>query len=107
MGPSTGYAVQKEWSRKLRHDGVATCYKNGANSTGRRQKAETNSCAAYCSNHNGTTQYQAGGKKQKPETRLVCRPPTKQRRSKPMIGTFEQNTNTTMGIAVRINNMTR
>ena len=26
MGPSTGYVVQKEGSRKLRHDGVAICY---------------------------------------------------------------------------------
>ena len=26
MGPSRGYVVQKEGSRKLRHDGVVTCY---------------------------------------------------------------------------------
>ena len=26
MGPSRGYVVQKEGSRELRHDGVATCY---------------------------------------------------------------------------------
>ena len=26
MGPSRGYLVQKEGPRKLRHDGVATCY---------------------------------------------------------------------------------
>ena len=53
MGPSWGYVVQKEGSRKLRHDGVATCYeKRGklnrkANSTGRRQKAENDGFAAY------------------------------------------------------------
>ena len=26
MGPSRGYLVQKDGSKKLRHDGVATCY---------------------------------------------------------------------------------
>ena len=49
MGPSRGYVVQKEGSRKLRHDGVTTCFENGANSTARRQEAENDSFAAYCS----------------------------------------------------------
>ena len=49
MGLSRGYEVQKEGSRKLRHDGVTTCFENGANSTARRQEAENDSFAAYCS----------------------------------------------------------
>ena len=28
MGPTRGYVVRKEGSRKLRHDSVATCYEN-------------------------------------------------------------------------------
>ena len=49
MDPSWGYVMQKEGLRKLCHDGVAASYENGANSTGRRQEAENDSFAAYCS----------------------------------------------------------
>ena len=49
MGPYRGHVVHEEGSRKLRHDGVAACYENGASSTGGRQKAEERRFAAYCS----------------------------------------------------------
>ena len=49
MGPSRGYVVPNEGSSKLHHDGLATCYGNGANSTGGRQEAENDRFAAYCS----------------------------------------------------------
>ena len=56
-----------------------------------------------------TTQYQAGGKKkkQKSETRQVCIPCTKTRRTKPMAGTLEQMANTTTRILARTKNRAR
>ena len=44
MGPSRGYLVQKAGSKKLRHDGVAACYENGANSTRTCQEAVDAKC---------------------------------------------------------------
>ena len=49
MGPSRGYLVQKEGSRKLRHDGVATCYEKRGKTQPKTAEAENDSFAAYCS----------------------------------------------------------
>ena len=68
IGPSRGYLVQKEGSRKLRHDGVATCYEKQGKpqpKDGRRRKTTVlRPTVAKI-----TRQHQAGEKKkQKSET---------------------------------------
>ena len=61
MGPSRGYVVQKEGSRKLRYDGVAACYENGqTRPEDVRRRKTTVSWPAVAKI---TTQYQAGEKK--------------------------------------------
>ena len=52
MGPSRGYVAPEGGSRKIDHDGVVTCYGNGASSTGGRQEAENDRFTAYCSQDN-------------------------------------------------------
>ena len=60
MGPSRGYVVQKMGQENYATTALRPVTKNGANSTGRRQKAENDSFAAYCSYDNGVTQYKTG-----------------------------------------------
>ena len=49
MGPSRGYVVQKKGEGNYVTTALRPVMKNGANATKRRQKAENDSFAAYCS----------------------------------------------------------